>query len=149
MRALDRRFRLAEMQRDEAESSRRLWRFCRQTAWRLVKLVMRRAGVYGRPACPRGLRHGFGVGTLQAEVPVTLVKRWMGHARLSTTEIYLAVSGPEEHAFAERYWQAVRTTRLPKVCQSARKTDPGSACNFDPPLRLESVSGSPAVSMLS
>lgn len=105
MRALDRHFHLAEAQRDEAAPCRRLWRFSRETAWRIVKLVMRRAGVHGRQACPRGLRHGFGVGALQAGVPLTLVQRWMGHARLSTTAIYADVIGPEEYAFAERYWR--------------------------------------------
>ena len=30
---------------------------------------------------------------------------------------------------------------LAAACQSARKSDPGSACNIDPPLQLVSVSG--------
>ena len=38
----------------------------RITALRFVKGAMLEAGIVGRPACPRGLRHGFGVGTLQA-----------------------------------------------------------------------------------
>lgn len=46
------------------------------------------AQVTGIAACPRGLRHGFGVGTLQAGVPINLTQRWMGHSRLSTTAIY-------------------------------------------------------------
>jgi site-specific recombinase XerD len=50
------------------------------------------------------MRHGFGVGTLQSGVPITLVQRWLGHARLSTTAIYADVSGAEEMAFAERFW---------------------------------------------
>jgi integrase/recombinase XerD len=65
---------------------------------------MLQAGIVGRPACPRGLRHGFGVGTLQALVPLNLVKRWMGHARIGTTAIYADASGDEEAAFAARVW---------------------------------------------
>lgn len=57
-----------------------------------------------RGACPRGLRHSFGVGTLQAGVPITLLQRWLVHARLSTTEIYANVIGPEEISFATRFW---------------------------------------------
>ncbi len=37
-------------------------------------------------------------------VPITLVKRWMGHARLQTTEIYLDVIGPEERNLARKMW---------------------------------------------
>ena len=64
---------------------------------------MEAAGIHGRQACPRGLRHGFGVGILQSGVPLTLVQRWLGHARLTTTAIYAEVSGPEKRAFAEGY----------------------------------------------
>jgi integrase/recombinase XerD len=58
----------------------------------------------GRAACPRGLRHGFGVGSLQSGVPLNLVQRWLGHARISTTAIYADASGPEELAFARHFW---------------------------------------------
>ena len=71
---------------------------------------MEASGIAGRHACPRGLRHGFGVGTLQAGVPLTLVQRWLGHARLTTTAIYAEVSGPEEQTFAEGFqrWSEAR-----------------------------------------
>ena len=62
--------------------------------------------IIGRAACPRGLRHSFGVGTLQAGVPLNLVQRWLGHARISTTAIYTAACGPEEIAFAARFWES-------------------------------------------
>jgi integrase len=105
MHALDEQFAIGEAQQNGEASQRRLWHFCRVTAWRIVKNVMKWAGVRGCPARPHGLRHGFGVGALQASVPLTLVQRWMGHARLSTTAIYADASGPEERAFAERYWR--------------------------------------------
>jgi integrase/recombinase XerD len=54
------------------------------------------------------IRHGSGRplsnGTLQASVPLNLVQRWMGHARISTTAIYADVSGDKEAAFAARSW---------------------------------------------
>jgi hypothetical protein len=46
------------------------------------------------------------VGGAQAGIPVTLLQRWLGHARLTTTAIYLEVSGPEERAIAARFWEA-------------------------------------------
>ena len=104
MAALDRHFRLGELQCNREAANQRLWPWCRVTAWRFVKGAMLEAGIVGRPACPRGLRHGFGVGTLQALVPLNLVQRWMGHARISTTAIYTDASGDEEAAFAARFW---------------------------------------------
>jgi site-specific recombinase XerC len=52
-----------------------------------------------------GLRHAFGVGSLQAGVPLNLVQRWLGHARISTTAIYAALCGPDELCFAALFWQ--------------------------------------------
>lgn len=104
MHRLDECFALRSSQQDATLAGSRLWSFCRVTGWRIVKHLMDVAGIVGLRATPRGLRHGFGVGTLQAGVPLTLLKRWLGHARLSTTEIYLDVIGPEEIAFAARFW---------------------------------------------
>lgn len=103
--ALDKNFGLSAMQRDARIADARLWPWHRATAWRIIKSVMAIAHVVGRQACPRGLRHAFGIGAIQNGVPITLLQRWMGHARLSTTAIYLNVSGPEEIAFAKRWWQ--------------------------------------------
>jgi integrase/recombinase XerD len=105
MGALEKRFGLRIAQRDPATATTRLWRFHRVTAWRFVKAIMREAQVVGRPACPRGLRHGFGVGALQAAVPLNLVQRWLGHASMRTTAIYADACGPEERALAARFWK--------------------------------------------
>jgi site-specific recombinase XerD len=102
--ALDREFDLAGSQKFACRVNRRLWGFSRCTAWRLVKQLMARAGVHGLPACPRGLRHGFGVACVQAGIPITLLQRWMGHARLETTAIYTNVCGPEEREIARKFW---------------------------------------------
>jgi integrase/recombinase XerD len=102
--ALDRHFRLSAMQRDPLGADRRLWPWHRATGWRLIKCVMHRSGITGCQACPRGFRHGFGVGSLQARVPLNLLQRWLGHARISTTAIYADACGPEERAFAQRMW---------------------------------------------
>ena len=106
MASLDHHFGLAGSQRNVEAANRRLWPWCRVTAWRFIKQVMKRAGVIGLPGCPRGLRHAFGVGTLQAGVPLNLVQRWLGHARISPTAIYADASGDEEAAFAARFWNA-------------------------------------------
>jgi site-specific recombinase XerD len=105
MAALERHFKLMATQRDLRAAAKPLWTWRRETAWRFIKAAMKQAGIVGRRACPRGLRHAFGVGTLHAGVPINLVQRWLGHARLSTTAIYAAASGPEELDFAARFWR--------------------------------------------
>jgi integrase len=83
-----------------------IWPRGRTMAWKRVKRIMRRAGITGPQATPKGLRHSFAVTSLQSGVPITLVKRWLGHSRLSTTEIYADVIGPEEQTIAARLWKA-------------------------------------------
>jgi integrase/recombinase XerD len=105
--ALDARFGLTQAKAAgglRPASSTPLWCWCRQTAWRVVRRVMDQSGISGRAGTPRGLRHAFGIAAVQADVPLDLVSRWMGHSRLATTAIYTAASGPEERALAERFW---------------------------------------------
>jgi integrase len=111
LRGLERHFRLRRSQRDARRATRRLWRWSRTTAWRHVKQVMAAAGITGKAAMPKGLRHGFGVKAFQSNVPAHLVQRWLGHASPKTTAIYGDVIGPEEREFAARMWntQAERT----------------------------------------
>jgi integrase/recombinase XerD len=79
---------------NERDPSTRLWTFSRTRAWQLVKAVMTRAGIaHGPQACPKGLRHGFGLHAIRSGVPLHLVQRWLGHARMETTAIYLQANG--------------------------------------------------------
>lgn len=81
-----------------------IWPFSRMTAYRRIVSAMSIAGIQGTQACPKGLRHGFAVRALSAGVPLTLVQRWLGHADLKTTGIYLDLVGAEERSMAERIW---------------------------------------------
>ncbi|HYM00801.1 MAG TPA: site-specific integrase [Blastocatellia bacterium] len=94
----------ARQQPDLAE--RRIWGWCRTTAWARVKECLRAADVAGSQAVPKGLRHAFAVGALQAGVPINFVRKWLGHSRLSTTEIYADAVGEEEQAIAARFWKS-------------------------------------------
>ena len=85
-------------------SNSRLWPWCRQTAWRHVHALMEEASISGPMACPRGLRHGFGIRAIGTGVPPNLTQRWMGHASLETTAIYLEAVGIEERQLAGRMW---------------------------------------------
>lgn len=93
---------LAELR---GSSSGRLWTLSRTRAWQLVKAVMADAGIEpGIHATPKGLRHGFGIHAIRSGIPINLVQRWLGHARMETTAIYLNAIGPEEIELAARMW---------------------------------------------
>jgi Phage integrase family. len=63
---------------------------------------MERAGIEGAQACPRGLRHYFGVFADSQGIPQPVLQRWMGHAKLESTAIYRQAVGEEEQSLAER-----------------------------------------------
>lgn len=85
-----------------------LWGFGRTMGWMYVKRAMHIAGVKGVRSSPKGLRHSFAVTALQSGVPITFVRKWLGHSRLSTTAIYADAVGEEEHAIAARMWTTFR-----------------------------------------
>ena len=58
----------------------------------------------GIHATPKGLRHGFGIHAVRSGVPLNLIQRWLGHASMTTTAIYLQAMGAEEHDIAVRMW---------------------------------------------
>lgn len=102
---LERVHSIRSAQIDPVRSVERIWKFCRTTAWKQVKACMAEGGIAGEQAMPKGLRHGFGVGVLQSGVPINLAKKWLGHSRLTTTEIYTDAVGAEEQAIAKRFWR--------------------------------------------
>lgn len=90
---------------DEHDLPDRIWPWSRTTAWRLIKQVMLDAGISAGPwATPKGLRHSFAIWALTASVPLPLVQRWLGHARITTTLTYTQVVGEVERSFAEKMW---------------------------------------------
>ena len=83
---------------------RAFWSMHRTSAWRLVCHVMEAARIDGPMACCKGLRHAFGMRAADQNVPGPVIQRWMGHASLETTAIYIDAVGAEERAFAKRMW---------------------------------------------
>ena len=78
----------------------------RFTAWRWVKAAQKRAEVsgrlpQGRVIKPHTLRHSAARHWLVSGVPINTVQRWMGHAGLSTTLIYLEIL-PDPTGYMER-----------------------------------------------
>ncbi|MDP0500866.1 MAG: site-specific integrase [Verrucomicrobiota bacterium JB022] len=102
---------------------KRFWSFSRTTAYRLVKEVMRQAKIAGPQACPKGLRHGFGIACVEAGVPLPIISTWMGHASVKTTGIYLNATGAEERRLASRLWRDFELAKMPEVSSLERETE--------------------------
>lgn len=82
-----------------------LWPCSRVTAWRQVCAVMIAAGIPDGPhRCPKGLRHGYAIHALAKGVPLNMVAKWMGHAKMETTAIYCNAVGEEQQSIAARMW---------------------------------------------
>lgn len=77
----------------------------RITAYRWIKRVMLEAGLSGPQACPKGLRHGFGIHATRVGVQLHMLQKWMGHTSMTTTAIYATAAGIEEMEIAARMWE--------------------------------------------
>ena len=104
VQALDLVHRVRAAQASPRGRTRALWPVTRQTAARQIGELMRRAGIKGPQACPRGLRHSFGVAAVTAGVPLPTVAAVLGHADLSTTAIYTTAIGAEARELVARVW---------------------------------------------
>ena len=102
--ALELVHRLRRLQGSARGAARPLWSITRQTANRQVGAIMRTAGIEGPQACPRGLRHSYGVAAVTAGVPLPTVAAVLGHASLTTTAIYTTVIGAEARELVSRVW---------------------------------------------
>lgn len=78
----------------------------RATAWRMIKRVMKNAGIEGKQATAKGLRHGFDIAMLSGEkpVPIHIVRDLLGHTDVKTTEIYLQAVGEEKRNLVLQAW---------------------------------------------
>lgn len=85
----------------------RLWPWGRTNAWKVVKDVMRKAGIAESLCKPKSLRHAFAVEAGQKGIPLNIVQRWLGHARIETTAIYANAIGDEERSLARRVWSSL------------------------------------------
>ena len=63
---------------------------------------MARAGIDGAQSCPKAFRHYFGVQADAKAIPQPILMRWMGHAKIESSEIYRQAVGKEETLLAER-----------------------------------------------
>ena len=82
----------------------RLWNFSRSTAYRKITGLMTEANIEGAQACPKGLRHGFGIAAVEAGVPLPTIAAVLGHSSITTTAIYTTAIGEEARDLLRRVW---------------------------------------------
>ncbi|NOR70842.1 MAG: tyrosine-type recombinase/integrase [Methylomarinum sp.] len=79
------------------------WKY--NQAYKLVKRIMKEAGIEGTQATAKGLRHGFGVRAAEKTRNPRLVQKWLGHTSLENTLIYMDAIGQEERKAALSMWE--------------------------------------------
>jgi integrase/recombinase XerD len=90
---------------ERTNRTEQLWPLSRTWAWQQIKRTMHEAAISDGPhQTPKGLRHSFGIHAIRSGVPLNLVQRWLGHASMTTTAIYLDALGEEEREIAARMW---------------------------------------------
>ena len=100
MRALvgylnDGRARLVKIKKERALFvNRRGERLTRQGFWLILKQYAAQAGIDG-PVTPHSLRHSFATHMLRGGAPLRSVQELLGHANISTTQVYTQIT--EEH----------------------------------------------------
>lgn len=99
----------------------KLWNVHRSTALRWVKKHANDIGLDGEKATCKGLRHAFAIDNASQSVPLSTISKWLGHAKLENTKIYLNFVGSEERALAQRAWLHLRSN-IPAVSSTPATT---------------------------
>ena len=96
---------IQKAQKDDEKKLERIFKFAPRTAQNYIKRVMNEAGLSGKKACAKGLRHSFGVRAVENKIPISQLKEWMGHRFIDSTAIYIQAKGKERRNLAKRMWE--------------------------------------------
>ena len=89
--ALERRCKERKPERRAVFLNKRGARLSRQSVWEIIRLAGRRAHI-DKPLHPHTLRHSFATHLIQGGADVRTVQELLGHASVTTTQIYTHVS---------------------------------------------------------
>lgn len=85
-------------------ASEPLWSITDRMARNYVSDVMTAAGISGRRATSRGLRHSMGVMLAMEKVPVNVIQKVLGHSSVKNTMIYLDILDDERRQLISQVW---------------------------------------------
>ncbi len=74
----------------------------RKTVWVIIKKYARKAGIE-KPVKPHGLRHSFATHLLTGGADLRVIQELLGHADISTTQIYTSVESERVSTAHEEY----------------------------------------------
>ena len=86
----------------------------RTRAYKIMKDCMELAGITGKKACSRGLRHSYTTTSLRADVPLSQIQKEVGHARLETTLGYMDFVDDDAREFAQQFWDLATGKKKPE-----------------------------------
>jgi integrase len=96
---------MKKLQKNKELKNEHIWSFVRMTGYRKVMEVMKKAEIEGVHACPKGLRHSFGIYCALKGIPESRIQKWLGHSSRESTIIYTDAVGEEERQLASRLWE--------------------------------------------
>lgn len=97
-------YNLRTLVKNQKNLKNKIWNFTDRTARRYVTKIMKEVDITGKKACPKGLRHSFGVSAVEKDIPITEIQQLLGHTFLKNTAIYTKVRGSEKRALVSRLW---------------------------------------------
>lgn len=103
-RSLELAHRLRTRQSRSTSRTQPVWPMSRSSAFRYIRELMHQADIEGPQACPKGLRHGFGIAAVAAGVPLPTLAAVLGHSSITTTAIYTTAAGNEAREQIGRMW---------------------------------------------
>ena len=94
----------ARSRKGTRSGKKRLWGFTDRTGQNYIKKVMNEAGISGKKATSRGLRHSMGVMLALEKVPVNVIQDILGHRFPESTQIYMKILGDDRRKLIANIW---------------------------------------------
>ena len=88
----------------EVAAAEPLWPVSTRMANNYVATVMQAAGITGKKASSRGLRHSMGVMLVLEKVPVNVIGKVLGHSAIKNTLIYLDIVEDDRRQLVTQIW---------------------------------------------